>query len=638
MPKGAIGPVKGEDPVERQRQVRHWPPSQQGLYDPAHERDACGLGFIAHIKGQKRHAIVTQALSIVRNLSHRGATCADPLQGDRAGILIQLPDRFLRKACGRQGLTLPALGQYGVGMVFLPKEPASRMACEQEIERAVAGEGQQLLGWRDVPTDNRGLSVRTKEVEPVIRQVFIARGSNGMDQDALERKLYIIRKKSGHAIQALKLRHGKEFHVPSMSTRTLVYKGMLLAHQVGEYYVDLNDETMVSALAMVHQRFSTNTFPTWDLAHPFRLVCHNGEINTLRGNVNWIRARQQAIASPVLREDLDKIWPLIYDGQSDSASFDNALELLLMGGYPLAHAMMLMIPEAWAGNPLMDEDRRAFYEYHAALMEPWDGPAAMAFTDGRQIGATLDRNGLRPARWLATDDDLVVLASEVGVLPVPAEKIVTKWRLQPGKMLLVDTEQGRIIDDAELKRPLATAKPYRASIDCTRIALEDLPAPAPPQRSKVSLLDRQQAFGYTQEDLKVILAPMVANGEEAVGSMGNDAALPVLSNRPKVLYAYFKQLFAQVTNPPIDPIREELVMSLVTFIGPRPNLLGIDETDPPMRLEAQQPVLTADAMEKLRHVTLFTGDAFRSYEIDICYPAAWGAKGMEAALASLCAE
>jgi glutamate synthase domain-containing protein 2/glutamate synthase domain-containing protein 1/glutamate synthase domain-containing protein 3 len=618
-----------------------WPPSRQGLYDPANEHDACGLGFIAHIKGQKRHAIITQALQILRNLSHRGATGADPLQGDGAGILIQLPDRFLRKACGAQGLTLPAVGQYGVGMVFLPKEPASRMACEQEIERAVASEGQILLGWRNVPTNNRGLSERTKEVEPVIRQVFIARGSTAMDQDALERKLYIIRKKSGHAIQGLKLRHGKEFYVTSMSSRTIVYKGMLLAHQVGEYFVDLNDESMITALAMVHQRFSTNTFPTWDLAHPFRMACHNGEINTLRGNVNWIRARQQGIASTVLGEDLDKIWPLIYDGQSDSASFDNALELLVMGGYSLAHAMMLMIPEAWAGNPLMDEDRRAFYEYHAALMEPWDGPAAMAFTDGRQIGATLDRNGLRPARFVVTDDDYVVMASEVGVLDIPERKIVTKWRLQPGKMLLVDTEQGRIIDDAELKRTLATAKPYRRWIERSRIALDDLPDPAPPQPTDVPLLDRQQAFGYTQEDLKIILAPMARSGEEAIGSMGNDAALPVLSRRPKVLYSYFKQLFAQVTNPAIDPIREELVMSLVTFIGPRPNLLAVDvpadAENLPMRLEATQPILTNSAMEKIRHAELFTGGAFKTFELDICYPAAWGANGMEAALASISA-
>src|SRR5438093_690672 len=478
---------------------RRFPPAKQGLYDPRHEHDACGLGFIAHIKGQKSHAIVTQALQILKNLSHRGATGADPLQGDGAGILIQSPDAFLRRACGRHGLTLPAVGQYGVGMVFLPKEPASRMACEQEIERAIASEGQVLLGWRDVPTENSGLSERTKEVEPVIRQVFIARGANDMDQDALERKLYIIRKRSGHAIQALKLRHGKEFYVPSMSSRTLVYKGMLLAHQVGEYFRDLQDASMVSALAMVHQRFSTNTFPTWDLAHPFRLVCHNGEINTLRGNVNWIRARQQGISSVVLGKDLDKIWPLIYDGQSDSASFDNALELLVMGGYSLAHAMMLMIPEAWAGNPLMDEDRRAFYEYHAALMEPWDGPAAMAFTDGRQIGATLDRNGLRPARFIVTDDDYIVMASEVGVLDIPESKIVKKWRLQPGKMLLVDLQQGRIVDDDELKRTLATQKPYREWIAKCRLSLEEMPEPAPPAPSDVPLLDRQQTFRYPQE-------------------------------------------------------------------------------------------------------------------------------------------
>ena len=619
-----------------------WPPGRQGLYDPAHEHDACGLGFIAHIKGRKSHAIVRQGLKILENLTHRGATGADPLQGDGAGILIQLPDAFLRRACGKLGITLPAIGQYGVGMVFLPKEPASRMACEQEIERAVAAEGQVLLGWRDVPTNSDGLSVRTKEVEPVIRQVFVARGSRAMDQDALERKLYVIRKRAGHAIQALSLRHGKEFYVPSISTRTIVYKGMLLAHQVGSFYLDLADESMVSALAMVHQRFSTNTFPTWDLAHPFRFVCHNGEINTLRGNFNWTRAREGATASSVLGDDLRKLFPLIYEGQSDSASFDNALELLVMGGYPLSHAMMMMIPEAWAGNPLMDEDRRAFYEYHAALMEPWDGPAAMAFTNGRQIGATLDRNGLRPARFIVTDDDLVVMASEVGVLDIPEKKIVKKWRLQPGKMLLVDLDAGRIVDDDELKRTLATAKPYREWIAKCRLSLESMPEPAPAEPAEASLIDRQQAFGYTQEDIKIILAPMAANGEEAIGSMGNDAALPVLSNRPKVFYNYFKQLFAQVTNPPIDPIREELVMSLVSFIGPRPNVLGLeagsDGSDPPMRLEVVHPILTEENMEKLRHVELFSGGAFKCEELDICYPAAWGADGMEAALASLAAH
>ncbi|MCC7327001.1 MAG: glutamate synthase subunit alpha [Burkholderiales bacterium] len=619
-----------------------WPPVGQGLYDPDNEHDACGLGFIAHIKGRKSHSVIRHALAILENLTHRGATGADPLQGDGAGILIQLPDAFLRRACGKLGITLPAIGQYGVGMVFLPREPASRMACEQEIERAIAAEGQVLLGWRDVPTDNGGLSERTKEVEPVIRQCFVGRGGRHVDAAALERKLYVIRKRAGHAIQSLQLRHGREFYVPSLSTRTIVYKGMLLAHQVGRYYLDLADEAMVSALAMVHQRFSTNTFPTWDLAHPFRYISHNGEINTVRGNFNWIRAREGAIASKVLGDDLSKLWPLIYDGQSDSASFDNALELLVMSGYPLAHAMTMMIPEAWAGNPLMDEDRRAFYEYNAALMEPWDGPAAMAFTNGRQIGATLDRNGLRPARFIVTDDDYVVMASEVGVLDIPESKIIKKWRLQPGKMLLVDTEQGRIIDDDELKRALATAKPYREWIESCRMRLEDMPEPAPADPADVPLLDRQQAFGYTQEEVKILLAPMAEGGEEALGSMGNDAALPVLSNRPKVFYSYFKQLFAQVTNPPIDPIREELVMSLVSFIGPRPNLLAVDfdagVTEPPMRLEALQPILTPDNMEKIRHVELFSSGAFRSLELDICYPAKWGGNGMEAALASLAAH
>ncbi|MBL8522964.1 MAG: glutamate synthase large subunit [Betaproteobacteria bacterium] len=610
----------------------------QGLYDPRNEHDACGVGFVAHVKGKRSHSLVEQGLKILENLSHRGATGYDPLLGDGAGILIQVPDQHLRRVCGKQGLTLPAIGQYGVGMVFLPREPASRMACEQEIVRAIHAEGQILLGWRDVPTDNNGLSAATIAVEPLIRQVFVARGSSEMNQDDLERKLYIIRKRSGHAIQALNLRHGKEFYVPSFSTRTIVYKGMLLADQVGKYFVDLQDPAMVTALALVHQRFSTNTFPTWDLSHPFRMIAHNGEINTLRGNVNWIRARQQAIASPVLKEDLKKIWPLIYDGQSDSASFDNCLEMLVMGGYSLAHAMMMMIPEAWSGHKLMDEDRRAFYEYHATLMEAWDGPAAMAFTDGRQIGATLDRNGLRPARYVLTDDDVVVLASEAGVLDIPESKIVKKWRLQPGKMFLVDIEKGCLVDDEQLKRELATAKPYRDWVEQARIRLDDLPEPAPAEVSPVPLLDRQQAFGYTQEDLKVILSNMAKAGVEATGSMGNDSPLAVLSNKTRNLYHYFKQLFAQVTNPPIDPIREELVMSTAITIGPRPNLLDIHHTDPGKWLEVPQPVLTADDMEKIRHIDMFTGNYFRSHELDITYPASWGTEGIEAAVASLCAH
>ena len=554
-----------------------YPPPAQGLYDPANERDACGLGFIAHIKGRKTHEIIAQGLKILENLTHRGATGADPLQGDGAGILVQLPDAFFRRACGKLSITLPAIGQYGVGMVFLPQEPASRMACEQEIERAISAEGQVLLGWRDVPTNNSGLSKRTKEVEPVIRQVFVARGSRDMDQDALERKLYVIRKGAGHAIQALNLRHGKEFYVPSFSTRTIVYKGMLLAHQVGEYYVDLHDATMVSALAMVHQRFSTNTFPTWDLAHPFRFICHNGEINTLRGNFNWIRAREGAIASKVLGDDLPKLWPLIYEGQSDSASFDNALELLAMGGYSLAHAMMLMIPEAWAGNPLMDEDRRAFYEYHAALMEPWDGPAAMAFTDGRQIGATLDRNGLRPGalrrhrRRLHRDGVRSRRARHSGV--EDRQEVAAAAGQDAARRSRSRAHRRRRRAEAHARHRASRIASGSRAAGC---GSRKCPSRRRRRRRRLPLLDRQQAFGYTQEDLKIILAPMAQNGEEPIGSMGNDAALPVLSDRPKVFYNYFKQLFAQVTNPPIDPIREELVMSLVSFIGPRPNLLALD--------------------------------------------------------------
>ena len=616
-----------------------YPPGAQGLYDPAHEHDGCGVGFVAHIKGKKSHSIIEQGLTILKNLNHRGAVGWDPKLSDGAGLLIQMPDRFLREEMAKRGVSLPPVGQYGVGMVFLPRDPASRFACEYEIERAIKDEGQVLLGWRDVPVDNADLAEPAKKLEPVIRQVFVGRGAGVTVTDALERKLYIIRKSSGHAIQALRLEHGKEFYVPSMSARVICYKGMLLAGQVGEYYVDLKDIRVESALALVHQRFSTNTFPSWDLAHPFRMICHNGEINTVRGNVNWIRARQGAISSPVLGDDLAKIWPLIYDGQSDSASFDNALELLVMGGYSIAHAVMMMIPEAWENHTLMDPSRRAFYEYHAAMMEPWDGPASIAFTDGRQIGATLDRNGLRPSRYIVTDDDLVIMGSECGCLPVPEERIIKKWRLQPGKMFLVDLERGRIIDDKELKESLAGAKPYAEWIERIRVKLDEVESEkTAPIKSAVSLLDRQQAFAYTQEDIKFQILPMAEAGEEATGSMGNDAALAVLSKKGKTLYHYFKQLFAQVTNPAIDPIREELVTSLVSFIGPKPNLLGIDEMNPPLRLEVSQPVLDFYEMEKVRYIERYTGGKFRSFELDITYPVAWGKEAIEARLASLCAQ
>jgi glutamate synthase (NADPH) large chain len=614
-------------------------PAAQGLYDPAQERDSCGVGFVAHIKGRKSHSIVEQGLTVLKNLTHRGAVGWDPKLSDGAGCLIQIPDRFFREELAKQEIYLPPPGQYGVGMIFLPRDPASRLACEYEIERAIKDEGQILLGWRDVPVDNGDLAEPAKKLEPVIRQVFIGRGAGVTVTDALERKLYIIRKSSGHAIQALKLRHGKEFYVPSMSARSVCYKGMLLAYQVGEYYLDLKDPRVESALALVHQRFSTNTFPSWDLAHPFRMICHNGEINTLRGNVNWIRARQGAISSPILGADLAKIWPLIYDGQSDSASFDNALELLVMGGYSVAHAMMMMIPEAWENHTLMDPNRRAFYEYHAAMMEPWDGPASIAFTDGRQIGATLDRNGLRPSRYIVTDDDLVIMGSECGCLPVPEERIVKKWRLQPGKMFLVDLEKGRIVDDKELKDSLASARPYAEWIERIRVKLDDVDTEQTPTlRSAVPMLDRQQAFAFTQEDLKIIMEPIAANGEEPVGSMGNDSPLAVLSSKNKTLSHYFKQLFAQVTNPAIDPIREELVTSLVSFIGPKPNLLGIDEMNPPLRLEVSQPVLDFYEMEKIRHIERYTGGKFKSFELDITYPVAWGKEAIEARLASLAAQ
>ncbi len=624
----------------------------QGLYDPANEHDACGVGFVAHIKGNKSHSIIEQGLQILKNLDHRGAVGADPLMGDGAGILIQIPDQYFRDEMARQGVELPPPGEYGVGMVFLPKESASRIACEQEIERAVRAEGQVVLGWRNVPVDETmPMSPFVKAKEPVIRQIFIGRGPDVMVTDALERKLYVIRKSSGHAIQALKLIHGKEFFVPSMSARTIVYKGLLLADQVGVYYKDLQDPRCISALALVHQRFSTNTFPEWPLAHPYRLIAHNGEINTVKGNFNWTRAREGMLKSAVLGDDLHKLFPLIYEGQSDTACFDNALELLVMAGYPVAQAMMMMIPEAWENHSSMDENRRAFYEYHAAMMEPWDGPAAMACTDGRHIAGTLDRNGLRPARYVVTEDDLVVMASESGVLPIPESRIVKKWRLQPGKMFLIDLEAGRIVDDKELKDTYANAKPYRQWIKSVRIKLNEIKlsesqlavsrakdAPAQGEKAPVSLLDRQQAFGYTQEDLKFLMAPMAVLGEEATGSMGNDSPLAVMSNKLKPLYHYFKQLFAQVTNPPIDPIRESMVMSLVSFIGPKPNVLDTNNVNPPMRLEVSQPILGFDDMARLRGISTHTGGKFKSYELNICYPVAWGKEGIEASLASLCAE
>ena len=599
-------------------------PPAQGLYDPAYEHDSCGIGFVVDIRNRASHDIVRQGMRLLCNVTHRGAVGADPLAGDGAGILIQIPDRLLREECAGLGIDLPAPGHYGVGMVFLPRDDAARRACEEAFAEVIAAEGQSLLGWRDVPVDSSVLGESVKPDEPRIRQLFIGRGPACADVDAFERKLLVIRKVVVSAVESRGL-GDCGFYSVTLSARTICYKGMVLAMRLDTYYPDLVDERIESALALVHQRFSTNTFPSWQLAHPFRFLCHNGEINTIRGNINWMNSRRHSMSSPLLGDDLDKLWPIIREGISDSATFDNALELLVAGGYSLAHAMMLMIPEAWQDNPLMDPERRAFYEYHAALMEPWDGPAAIAFTDGRQIGATLDRNGLRPARYVVTDDHRVIMASEVGVLDIPEERIVRKWRLQPGRMLLVDLEQGRIIGDEELKAGLATSRPWQRLLDETQIRLGDLPSNgyAEPATNE-PLLQRQQAFGYTREDIEFLMAPMAEGAEEAVGSMGADNPVAVLSSRPKPLANYFRQNFAQVTNPAIDSIREQLVMSLISIIGPRPNLLDPERGGALGRVEVGQPILTNRDLHTIREIETHTGGRFRSRTIDICYPAEGG--------------
>ncbi|MEE2745515.1 MAG: glutamate synthase large subunit [Pseudomonadota bacterium] len=613
-------------------------PIQQGLYDPEKEHDNCGIGFVANIKNQKSHQIIKDGLTILSNLTHRGAAGADPLTGDGAGILTQIPDNFFREECETLGIKLPSEHDYGVGIIYLPQIDQFREKCEKAIITVIEQENQHFLGWRDLPTNNGVLSAAAQDMEPVIRQVFIGPGHDCGNKDAFERKLFVIRKQIHKIIREQSLSGEESFYITTMSSRTICFKGMMLADRVGDYFTDLKDKRFTSALALVHQRFSTNTFPSWELAQPFRYLCHNGEINTLRSNINWMTARRHSMKSELLGDDLEKLWPLIAEGISDSATFDNALELLIAGGYSLAHAMMLLIPEAWTDNPLMDPERKAFYEYHAALMEPWDGPAAVAFSDGRQIGATLDRNGLRPARYIVTDDDLVVMGSEVGVLNIPDQKVIKKWRLQPGKMFLIDFEEGRIIDDQELKSKLAKLHPYQTWLNQTQIVLEDLDSDVNPLITpSATLLDRQQAFGYTQEDIKFFLLPMAINGQDPVGSMGRDIPHAVLSNRPKLLYDYFKQSFAQVTNPPIDPIREELVMSLVSLIGPRPNLLQPDAAGNQMRLEVRQPILSNIDLEKIRHIDSKL-KSFRSITLNLCYPIENGEDGMEQALESLCKD
>jgi len=619
------------------------PQAATGLYDPRNEHDACGVGMVAHIKGAKSHDIVTQALEILANLDHRGAVGADPLLGDGAGILLQVPDPLFRRWADEHGHYLPQAGDYAVAMCFLPAQDEARDFVEKQLERFAEKEGQRVVGWRDVPTTLDGLGKAVINSMPVIRQCIIARGENCPDGDAFERKLVVIRKQTLNPLAALEGKYDlpglTTAYIPSFSSRTVVYKGLLLANQVGSFYDDLRDPDCVSALGLVHQRFSTNTFPSWRLAHPYRFMAHNGEINTVRGNVNWMEARRRTMESELLGSDLDKMWPLIPHGQSDTACLDNALELLVTGGYSLAHAMMMLMPEAWAKNALMDPARRAFYEYHAALMEPWDGPAAVCFTDGRQIGACLDRNGLRPARWCTTKDDLVVLASESGVLPFDDADITRKWRLQPGRMLLIDLEQGRIVEDEELKTELANAQPYEQWLKAAQYKLKDLDHIEPDlseiPTTATSLLERQQAFGYTQEDVSRFLEPMARGSEDPIGSMGTDTPIAVLSDRSRLLYDYFKQNFAQVTNPPIDPIREELVMSLLSMIGPRPNLLGRD-AGTHKRLEVSQPILTNEGLAKIRSVEVALDGAFRTATIDITWDASTGADGLAMALKEMC--
>ena len=616
-------------------------PEAEGLFDPALERDACGVGFIANLKGVKSHRVVSDALAMLCNLEHRGAVGADPLAGDGAGMLIQIPHAFFKDECAKLGFKLPEPQQYAVGQLFLPRDERLIAHCQVVWERVLEEEGLKLLGWRDVPVDNSCLSELVKATEPVQRQVFILR-PDGMSEADFERRLYLARKIVSNTINNTYKGRDIGHYTVSLSSRTVVYKGMFLSYQVGAYYKDLGDERVVSAMALVHQRFSTNTFPSWKLSHPYRMVAHNGEINTLRGNVNWMAARQASVSTPLFGDDIAKLWPISYEGQSDTACFDNALEFLVMGGYSLAHAAMMLIPEAWAGNPMMDAKRRAFYEYHAALMEPWDGPAAMAFTDGRQIGATLDRNGLRPARYIVTNDDMVIMASEAGVIVVPEEKIVKKWRLQPGKMLLIDLEKGTIVSDEELKAELAANHPYESWVQQNQILVSDLPLAKSSNASNkgrnVALLDLQQTFGYTQESLKFLLTPMGARGEEAVGSMGTDTPISAMSSKPKLLHTYFKQNFAQVTNPPIDSIREELVMSLVSFIGPRPNILDLEGTSKTKRLEVTQPILTNEDLERIRQIGEVRDNHFSSITIDITYPVDSGPSGMAPAVDVICAE
>jgi len=606
-------------------------PPAQGLYDPRDEHDACGVGFVVNIKGKKSHTIVRQALGVLINLLHRGACGCEPNTGDGAGILLQTPDKFLRRECDRLGIPLPQPKEYGCGLVFLPRDPEPRDKVRALLHSIVEEEGQRLCGWRDVPTDDRLLGATARSVEPCITQVFIGRGAGVRDHAGFERKLYVIRKLFEKAVAALDIPENKFAYIPSLSSNTLIYKGMLSADQIVTMYPDLADPDVESALALVHQRFSTNTFPSWPLAHPYRYIAHNGEINTLRGNINWMRAREALCRSDLLGNDLRKVLPVTREGLSDSATFDNVLEFLVMNGRSLPHAILMMIPEPWQNHEAMSPERRAFYEYHASLMEPWDGPASIAFTDGTVIGAVLDRNGLRPSRYYVTKDDLVIMASEVGVLDVPPESILVKERLHPGRIFLVDTGKGRIVDDEEIKGELAGELPYGTWLRENSVSLDELPEHPAPAPDHETVLQRQIAFGYTHEDLRILLLPMAKNAEEPVGSMGTDTALAVLSDRPRPLYDYFKQLFAQVTNPPLDQIREELVTAMESTVGPELNLLD-PEPASCRQIVLKDPVLSNAELAKLTHVG---ARGFKSFTLPMLWPVTEGAAGLERALESL---
>src|SRR5689334_7626519 len=607
-------------------------PAPQGLYDPAHEHDSCGIGFVANITGQKSHDIVQKGIQVLINLTHRGACGCDPETGDGAGVLIQIPHKFFVRECSTLGFELPAPGEYAVGMTFLPVEKHPRLNCEGVLERIIREEGLSVLGWRDTPVNGDAIGRVARASQPYIQQVFVAR-AEGMDEDSFERKLYVVRKRAEKEISESGVENAEMFYIPSFSCRTIVYKGLLLANQIANFYRELADPDAESALCLVHQRFSTNTFPSWERAHPYRYIAHNGEINTLRGNVNWMHARQSLLSSPLFGEDLKKLYPIIAPNGSDSANFDNAVELLYQAGRSLPHVMAMLIPEAWAGNPHMDPDKRAFYEYHACVMEPWDGPAAIAFTDGKVIGATLDRNGLRPGRYVVTNDGLVVMASEAGVLDVAPEQVKKKGRLQPGKMFLVDTVEGRIISNKEIKQKMASRHPYAEWVKENQITIDELPEPTRMHHPDAeALLRRQRAFGYSDDDVRMILTPMATKGEEPVGSMGTDTPLACLSDKPQSLFNYFKQLFAQVTNPPIDPIREEMVMSLISYIGSERNILEEAPENCHM-LKLAHPLLTNRELEKLRRVS---NRDLLATTLPALFRASDGETGLKRALDELC--